>query len=150
MVPTANLLAFALVAIPIVVMPGPTVLFVIGRSLALGRVGGLLSVLGNSIGGLVSATAVALGVGYIIAESAIAFTVIKVAGAAYLIYLGIQAIRHRRASAEAAVDARPPQRSIVRLLVQGFFVGVTFTCRMLLKCITPWSICRPLLVLRCT
>ncbi len=58
--------------------------------------------LGNSLGGLISVVAVSLGVGYIIAESAVAFTVIKIAGAAYLIFLGVQAIRHRKASAAAS------------------------------------------------
>src|SRR5688572_17968381 len=107
MIPAANLLAFALVAIPIILMPGPSVLFVIGRSLSLRKVGGLLSVLGNSLGAFVAAVAVALGVGYIVAESVVVFTVVKIVGAAYLIYLGIQAIRHRKAHAASAVDARP-------------------------------------------
>lgn len=125
MVPAPNLLAFALVAIPIVIMPGPTVLFVIGRSLALGKVPGLISVLGNSLGGLISVVAVSLGVGYIIAESAVAFTVIKIAGAAYLIFLGVQAIRHRKASAAGAVGVDPVKRSVFRLLLQGLLVGVS-------------------------
>jgi threonine/homoserine/homoserine lactone efflux protein len=125
MVPAANLLAFALVAIPIILMPGPSVLFVIGRSLSLGRAGGLLSVVGNSLGALVAAVAVALGVGYIVAESVVVFTIVKVAGAAYLIYLGIQAIRHRRAHAASAVDAAPAAPSVLTLLVQGFIVGVS-------------------------
>ena len=125
MVPAANLLAFALVAIPIILMPGPSVLFVIGRSLSLGRVGGFLSVLGNSLGALVAAVAVALGVGYIVAESVVVFTIVKIAGAAYLIYLGIQAIRHRKAHAASAVDAGAAAPSVLTLLVQGFIVGVT-------------------------
>ncbi len=106
MIPTTNLLAFTLVAIPLLLMPGPSVLFVIGRSLSLGRIGGLLSVVGNSMGALASAFAVALGIGYLIAESVIAFTVIKIAGGLYLIYLGIQAIRHRKASAAAGRQRR--------------------------------------------
>ena len=125
MVPAANLLAFALVAIPIILMPGPSVLFVIGRSLSLGRVGGLLSVMGNSLGALVAAIAVALGVGYIVAESVVVFTVVKIVGAAYLIYLGIQAIRHRKRHAAAAVEARPVSPSVLTLLAQGFIVGVS-------------------------
>lgn len=125
MIPPANLLAFALVAVPIILVPGPTVLFVIGRSLALGKVGGLLSVVGNAIACAVIAAAVALGVGYLIAESAVVFTAIKIAGALYLIYLGIQAIRHRKASAAAVVDAQPASRSVLRLLVQGFIVGIS-------------------------
>ena len=124
MVPAANLLAFALVAIPIILLPGPAVLFVIGRSLSLGRMGGLLSVLGNAAGGLVIVAAVALGVGYVIAQSVILFTVIKIVGGAYLIYLGVQAIRHRRERADAAT-APAPTTSWPRLLLQGFFVGLS-------------------------
>ena len=125
MVPAANLLAFALVAIPIILMPGPSVLFVIGRSLSLGKVGGLVSVLGNSLGALVAAVAVALGVGYIVAESVVVFTAVKIVGAAYLIYLGIQAIRHRKRHAVSVVDAAPSAPSVLTLLVQGFIVGVS-------------------------
>jgi len=124
MVPLANLIAFALVAIPIILLPGPSVLFVIGRSLSLGRIGGLLSVLGNAAGALVVVIAVAFGVGIIIAESAILFTAIKIVGAGYLIYLGVQAIRHRRDRADAAI-APVRQTSKIRLLLQGFVVGVS-------------------------
>src|ERR1700761_5382834 len=95
MIPAANLLAFTLATLGLMLIPGPTVLFVIGRSLSLGRVGGLLSVAGNACGALVLAAAVALGVGVLIQQSLIIFTAIKIAGALYLIYLGIQAIRHR-------------------------------------------------------
>lgn len=124
MIPTANLLAFTLVAIPLILVPGPSVLFVIGRSLSLGRLGGLLSVVGNSLGALVAAVAVALGVGYLIAESVVAFTIIKIAGGLYLIYLGVQAIRHRKVSAQAVTEGAP-RRGVLRLLLQGFLVGVS-------------------------
>jgi len=125
MIPAESLIAFTLVAIPIILVPGPSVLFVIGRSLSLGRVGGLLSVVGNAIGGFLAVVAVAFGVGVIIAQSVVLFTVIKVAGALYLIYLGIQAIRHRRqGSMDATVSASQPH-STLRLLTQGFIVGVT-------------------------
>lgn len=124
MIPTANLVAFALVAIPLIIVPGPTVLFVIGRSLSLGRVGGLLSVVGNAIGALVIAVAVAFGVGIVIAQSVVLFTIVKIAGALYLVWLGIQAIRHRKDAASEATATVAP-RSTLRLLVQGFIVGVT-------------------------
>ena len=133
MVPAASLLAFALTSIALIVIPGPSVLFVIGRSIALGRLGGLLSVLGNALGMLPLIVAVAIGVGAIVAQSLILFTVIKFAGAAYLVYLGIQAIfragakriasQSRDASAEAAV--LPRRRSRVRILAEGFLVGLT-------------------------
>jgi threonine/homoserine/homoserine lactone efflux protein len=124
MIPLANLVAFVLVAIPIILVPGPSVLFVIGRSLSLGRIGGLLSVVGNAIGGLVVVVAVAFGVGILIAQSLVVFTIVKIAGAGYLIYLGIQAIRHRRQHADAAT-ATPTTRSKLRILTQGFLVGVS-------------------------
>jgi threonine/homoserine/homoserine lactone efflux protein len=81
----------------IVVIPGPSVMFVIGRSLALGRRGGLLSVVGNVLGFIPQVTAVALGIGVVVAQSMVLFSIIKFAGGAYLVYLGGQAIRHRLA-----------------------------------------------------
>ncbi|MCD5345229.1 LysE family translocator [Agromyces sp. S2-1-8] len=124
MVPASNLWAFIVASVVLIVIPGPSVLFVIGRSLALGRVGGLLSVVGNAIGMLPLIAAVALGVGVIVAQSVVVFTAIKIAGALYLAYLGIQAIRHR-ADASAAVTGTVVRRSPVRLLSEGFFVGVS-------------------------
>src|SRR5688572_8686225 len=99
MLPLPNLLAFLAAAIVLVIMPGPTVLFVVGRSLALGRRGGLLSVLGNAIGIVPIIVAVSFGVGAIITQSVVVFTILKFAGAAYIIYLGVQAIRHRKRTA---------------------------------------------------
>lgn len=124
MIPATNVVAFCLAAIPLIMIPGPTVLFVIGRSLALGRTGGLLSVVGNAIGALVIAIAVALGVGVLVERSPLAFTIIKFAGAGYLIYLGIQAIRHRHDAARRAT-AETATRSKLRLLREGFVVGIT-------------------------
>lgn len=123
MVPATNLLAFALAALLLIAVPGPSVLFVIGRTLALGRKGGLLSVLGNAIGELVQIAAVALGVGVVVAQSIMLFSVVKFAGAAYLIYLGVQAIRHRGRGATAADPSRTA--SAARVLREGFVVGAT-------------------------
>ena len=124
MVPASNLWAFVLASVVLIVIPGPSVLFVIGRSLALGRVGGLLSVVGNAFGMVPLVAAVALGVGVLVAQSVVLFTVIKFAGALYLVYLGVQAIRHR-ADAAAAVNGEVRPRSKWRLLGEGFVVGVT-------------------------
>lgn len=122
MIPIENLLAFALASIVIIVIPGPGVLFVIGRSIALGRRAGILSVLGNSLGNIPAILLVAFGVGAIVASSVVAFTAIKIVGAIYLVYLGVQAIRHRRLRAE---QGRPAAASTVTLLRQGFVVGLT-------------------------
>ncbi|MBT8160553.1 MULTISPECIES: LysE family translocator [Arthrobacter] len=123
MVPITSLLAFALTAFVLIVIPGPSVLFVIGRSLALGRIGGLLSVLGNALGMGPQVVAVALGLGAVLAQSVVAFTAIKFCGAAYLVYLGIQAIRHRNSG--AAAERTPPTRSAWRLVREGFLVGAS-------------------------
>ncbi|GAA5209614.1 LysE family translocator [Microbacterium kyungheense] len=124
MVPVDNLIAFTLAALVLIVIPGPSVLFTIGRALALGRIGGLLSVLGNALGLLPVIGLVALGVGGIVAQSIVLFTILKVAGALYLMYLGVQAIRHRHRTAAAATAAALP-RSAWRQLGEGFVVGVT-------------------------
>src|SRR6185437_12365894 len=105
-------------------IPGPSVLFVIGRSISLGRLGGLLSVLGNALGMLPLIVAVAVGVGAVVAQSLILFSIIKFAGAAYLVYLGIQAIRHRRHTA-VTHEATPNPKSRYCILAEGFFVGLT-------------------------
>lgn len=123
MVPAPVLLAFAAASIALIVIPGPSVLFVIGRSLALGRLGGLLSVLGNALGLLPVVLAVALGIGTLVEQSLVVFTIIKFAGAAYLVYLGVQAIRHRRRT--AVTHEAAPRRSHWRILGEGFVVGVT-------------------------
>ncbi|MEV8274677.1 LysE family translocator [Microbacterium sp. NPDC077184] len=124
MVPLENLLAFTLAALVLIVIPGPSVLFTIGRALALGRIGGLLSVLGNALGLLPIIGLVAFGVGGIVARSAVLFTAVKIVGALYLAYLGIQAIRHRNRAAGGA-DATPVAGSAWRQLGAGFVVGVT-------------------------
>ena len=123
MLPLQNLLAFALVAALLIAVPGPSVLFVIGRSLALGRRGGLLSVLGNAAGELVQIAGVALGLGVVLAESVLLFTVVKFAGAAYLIYLGVQAVLHRRGGPAGPDPSRPATTR--RILREGFIVGAT-------------------------
>lgn len=123
MVPLTNLLAFSLVAFLLIAIPGPSVLFVVGRSLALGRKGGLLSVLGNALGELFQVAAVAVGLGVVLTQSVVLFTVIKFAGAAYLVYLGVRAIRH---SGQGTTTTGPVRASSTgRLLREGTVVGAT-------------------------
>lgn len=125
MLPAASAGAFALAAFALIIIPGPSVLFVIGRSLALGRRGGFLSVLGNALGMLPAIVLVAFGVGTIVAESVVVFTIIKYVGAAYVIYLGIQAIRHRNDQGDAGNPAGGSRPTAFRLLREGFIVGIT-------------------------
>ncbi|MBC7443383.1 MAG: LysE family translocator [Ramlibacter sp.] len=124
MVPLPNLLTFVLASALLIALPGPTVLFVIGRSLALGRLGGFLSVLGNALGMVPVIAAVALGLGAIVTESVLVFTVIKFVGAAYIVYLGVQAIRHRRTVA-GSIAVSTAAKSRWRLLAEGSVVGIS-------------------------
>lgn len=124
MIATPTLLAFIGAAFIMVVIPGPTVLFTIGRSIALGRLGGFLSIVGTAVGSIVLVLAVALGVGTVIAQSVVLFTIVKIAGAGYLVFLGVQAIRHRK-DAVAAVAGAAQRKSGWRLLFEGFVVGIT-------------------------
>ena len=122
MIPLDTLLAFVLASVILIVIPGSSVLFAIGRSIALGRRAGVLSVVGNTLGTVPVVVAVAFGVGAVVASSVVAFTIIKLVGAAYLVWLGVQAIRHRSAHALSAPVA---PASTVALLREGFIVGLT-------------------------
>ncbi|MGV9413023.1 LysE family translocator [Nocardia sp. NPDC003693] len=124
MIPGANLVAFSLAAVALIVIPGPGVLFVIGRALTHGRRAAMFSVLGHSAGVLVVLLFVAAGLGVVIAASAIALTIVKLAGALYLIHLGIQAIRQRRSLREAWESPADPGEG-KRMLRQAFLVGVS-------------------------
>ena len=119
----AHLAAFAVTAAVLIAIPGPSVLFTVGRALTVGRRAALLNVLGNTAGAFVQAMAVAFGLGAIVATSTEAYTALKLAGAAYLVFLGVQAIRHRRvqASSGGGLSSASPWRTCR----QGFVVGVT-------------------------
>ncbi len=123
MVPAGHLIAFAAVAFVIIIIPGPSVLFVVGRALAHGRRVGLASVLGNEAGAFVLAALIAAGVGPVLARSAVIFTVIKLAGAAYLVFLGSRAFLRRRRHVPQAQAEAP--RSWARAALQGFVVGIS-------------------------
>jgi threonine/homoserine/homoserine lactone efflux protein len=131
------LLAFLATAAVIVAIPGPSLLFTIGRALTVGRRAALLTVVGNALGLLVQSLLVAVGLGAVLAASAAAYTIVKLAGAAYLVYLGVQAIRHRGELAGALLAARSGggepvaaqgsdrSRSDRSSLLQGLTVGLT-------------------------
>jgi threonine/homoserine/homoserine lactone efflux protein len=85
-------LLFVVAAIALVLMPGPDMVYMLGRCLAQGRRAGILSAIGFNLGGYVHLTAAALGLSAILATSATAFTIVKWIGAAYLVYLGLSAL----------------------------------------------------------
>lgn len=124
MVSGGHFLAFAALTFLMVVVPGPSVLFTISRALTIGRREALLTVLGNATGVYAQVVAVAFGLGAIVQSSAAVFTAIKLAGAVYLVYLGVQAIRHRRKLTEVfASEVRAPSGRLLSLMRDGFVVG---------------------------
>ncbi|MGW3493960.1 LysE family translocator [Streptomyces sp. NPDC001020] len=126
MVSTESVLAFAAMSLLVIVIPGPSVLFVVGRALAYGRRTALETVLGNVLGSYVLVIAVAWGLGALVETSAAVFMGVKLAGAAYLVHLGVHAFRHRKEM--RAEDIKAPageRRGDLRTILDGIFVGVT-------------------------
>lgn len=124
MIPADHVLAFAALATLLIAIPGPSVLFTVSRALTVGRRCALLTVVGNEIGLLVEVIAVAFGVGALVQRFAEVFSVIKWAGAAYLVLLGVQAIRHRTAMSEALAGQVMPVGTL-RAIRDGAIVGAT-------------------------
>jgi threonine/homoserine/homoserine lactone efflux protein len=125
---TNQLLAFVVASILFIQVPGPSLLFTIGRALTVGRRDALLSVVGNTLGLVVQVAGVALGLGALVAASATAYTSLKLVGAAYVVWLGIQAIRHRADARLTMTAAEPETRgsaSSWRSVWTGVLVGVT-------------------------
>lgn len=124
MVGPDQLLGFGVAALVLIVIPGPSVVFVVGRAVSYGHRVALASVVGNSLGLFLVMALVAVGLGAIVAESIVVFTVIKLAGAAYLVWLGVQALRHRREMQVDTAAERTPLswRTAIR---QGFVVGIS-------------------------
>lgn len=120
-------LAFLVASILFIQVPGPSLLFTIGRALTVGRRDALLSVVGNGLGLMVQVLLVAVGLGAVVAASASAYTAIKLVGAGYVIYLGVQAIRHR-GDARMALDRKAAvavRSSALRSIRTGLVVGAT-------------------------
>ena len=126
MLTLSQALAFGLAALVLIAIPGPSVVFVIGRAITYGRDVALLSVLGNTLGLVVVLVLVAAGLGYVVQTSAEVYLVLKLVGAAYLVWLGVQAWRHRRELSMGDVGGagRAPLPGRVALR-QGFVVGVS-------------------------
>jgi threonine/homoserine/homoserine lactone efflux protein len=124
MISGGQLLGFTVASMVLIVIPGPGVLFVVGRALAHGRRTALVTACGHAAGNYVVAACVAVGLGTILQRSAAVFVVVKVLGAAYLVWLGIHAIWHRRSLASAFARAAEPREGW-RALRDGMVVGVT-------------------------
>nr|WP_297353526.1 LysE family translocator [uncultured Caldimonas sp.] len=114
--------AFLLASLLLAVTPGPAVVYLLTRTLAQGRRAGLASVIGVAIGNFGNAVGAALGLAALFAVSSLAFTVVKYAGAAYLVYLGIKALRVRAPAADGVPAPAPSRLSTV--FRDGFVVAL--------------------------
>ena len=116
-----TLALFAGAAAALLVVPGPAVLYIVAQSIEHGRGAGLVSMLGVQVGGLVHVAAAALGLSALLVQSSLAFSVVKYAGAAYLIFLGL-----RKLVTQERFDPtgeRAPRR-LDRLFAQGIVVNI--------------------------
>ena len=126
MVTMDQAIAFGLVALVVIAIPGPSVVFTVARALTYGRTVALLNVVGNSLGLLAALVLVVLGLGKVVATSDLVYEVVKIGGALYLVYLGVQALRHRHGITvtKESPGTGPPLRPFTALR-QGFLVGFT-------------------------
>ena len=115
------LAAFLLASLVLAATPGPGVVYIVARTLAQGRAAGLASVAGVAMGNLCNALGASLGLAALFALSSVAFTVVKWAGAAYLVYLGLKSLRR---SAEAALPGGFEAPHLKRIFRDGFFVAL--------------------------
>lgn len=123
----ATFAAFFVLGAALIAVPGPSIMFIVGRALQHGRREALLSVVGNALGVFMHVLLVAIGVGALIAASQIAFTVLKIGGGLYLIFLGVQQWRERKHGLEIPEDDQPVnvRVSTRRLLGESYVVGLT-------------------------
>jgi threonine/homoserine/homoserine lactone efflux protein len=124
MVSSGQLIGFTLASFVLIVVPGPGVLFVVGRALSHGRRTAIATAAGHAAGNYVVAACVAVGLGTILQRSAEVFIAVKLIGALYLVILGVQAIRHRKSLATAMSGAAGSSDGW-RALRDGLVVGVT-------------------------
>lgn len=125
MLPRAHVIAFLVTVYVLIVIPGPSVVFTVSRGVALGRRAALATVLGNTSGLMLQLVVVVVGLGSVLADSQTVFLVMKLLGAAYLIFLGVRSIRSRRELAGLLVPADVAPKRLRRTVREGFFVGAT-------------------------
>ena len=117
----ASLAVFVVAALALLLVPGPAVLYVVARSIQQGRRAGLASVVGIHVGTLMHIAAATAGLSALIASSAVAFTAVKIAGAVYLVGLGLWTLFASRAEPEVALGG---ERNLRRAFAQGVVVNV--------------------------
>lgn len=117
----AALAVFVAACCVFVITPGPDLAYFLGQTVTRGRAAGMVAVLGNSLGLLFHSTLAALGLSALLAASATAFTALKIVGAVYLLYLGIQAIRHGSAF---SLPAGQGAAGLGRVFAKGLLINV--------------------------
>ncbi|CAB4909518.1 unannotated protein [freshwater metagenome] len=123
MVIPSRLPEYIVAAMVIILAPGPSVLFVIARAIAWGRKTAVFTVAGNVTGAFALSTLVAIGLGPILQKSDLAYAAIQWGGGLYLMYLGVDAVRHRRVHAEDMRNQGDIAPGIARSMRDGFWVG---------------------------
>jgi threonine/homoserine/homoserine lactone efflux protein len=118
-----NLTLFVLAALALLVLPGPAVIYIVTRSVDQGRLAGVVSALGINTGDSVHVVAAVLGLSALLMSSALAFNVVKVLGAAYLIYLGVRKLFFEKDEPQEAGEPQQPQK-LSRIYTQGVVVAV--------------------------
>lgn len=120
----AQYLAFIVASLILILIPGPSVMFTIGRALAYGRRQAVLTAWGNATGTFAAAALAAVGLGALVQESALTFAIVKYTGAAYLVFLGAKALRDRKGMmAEPDGGGEAPKRALATM-AEGFLVGL--------------------------
>lgn len=114
-----SLIAFFFAALVLAVTPGPGIAYVVARTVAGGRAEGLASCFGTGLGGMLHVVAAALGLSLLVAESAVAFAIVKYIGAAYLIYLGVRLLMRKQRDADLGAQVAHGAR---RALAEGVLV----------------------------
>ena len=122
MPPLNDVIAFAIASFLIIIIPGPSVLFTIGRGISFGKKAALVNVAGNSVGMFTGSLGVAIGIGSLVQSSDVAYAIVGVAGGGYLVYLGYDAIKTRKDVAKALVEKADPKPAR-EVFKQGFIVG---------------------------
>ncbi|MEI8119360.1 MAG: LysE family translocator [Actinomycetes bacterium] len=123
MVIPSRLAEYIVAAMIIILAPGPSVLFVIARAIAWGRKVAVFTVAGNVSGSFVLSVFVALGLGPILQRSDLAYTAVQWGGGLYLMYLGFDAIKHRKIHAADMTNQGDSEPSALRSMRDGFWVG---------------------------
>jgi threonine/homoserine/homoserine lactone efflux protein len=114
-----SFIAFLIAATVLAITPGPGIAYVVARTVAGGRAEGLASCIGTGIGGMLHVLAAAVGLSILVAQSALAFTVVKVVGAAYLVYLGVRMLLRKKAD---VADQPVAPQGARRALLEGVVV----------------------------